>query len=217
MGLHPLMDKAEGTPLMDKAEGGSNAQFPSEWEPRLANVMRNVPPSVTREQVMKWLLEEEGHAGKVLKRAEESVSPRERAINKRRQKSGVTPKVPSDRELQIFRKDFGHFDKDGSGFLEWDEIRQLIKQQLMSYEDSEDGMAELMHEFDTDADGKISLDEYLNVILGKGWKTAYAAQVARQKEDAAGRKAAKLHARVDASTNRTYHRWRLLSKDYWGN
>ena len=72
-------------------------------------------------------------------------------------------------EYAIYKADFDALDKDGSGFLNDDEISELIAQQLGAPPAPTDLQA-FMNECDRNGDGKISMVEYLTVLLGKGWE-----------------------------------------------
>merc|ERR1711865_1143077 len=75
----------------------------------------------------------------------------------------ITTKVHNE-----FKKDFASFDKNSSGFLDMNEVSEMVKLQSGSAPSST-ALDQMMAQFDTNADGAINLDEYLNVIFGKGW------------------------------------------------
>ena len=75
----------------------------------------------------------------------------------------------TDEEFAVHKADFDKFDKDGSGKLDGDELEQLVMHQLGRKPDRAI-LDAFLKSFDVDSDGKIDLNEYLNVVLGKGWK-----------------------------------------------
>merc|ERR1711977_366459 len=203
-------------------ENTTKKSFPSEWEPRVTNLLKQFP-SVKRDEVVQLLLEQNGHAGQTASRLQDPdrLRPKERrerenaarkerseredaerrkhAAEKRRETEPKPAQILTEEQVQAYWRDFSNFDVDKSGFLERNEIRQLIKHQLGSYECTEEGIQELLAEFDqwdgadTDsaaADGKINFAEYLGVLLGKDSRveTEDEKMEREEQEDAARRK-----------------------------
>jgi len=71
-------------------------------------------------------------------------------------------------ELEIYANDFGKVDTDGSGYIESSELPALFKQQA-DREPTDQELLVLLQQFDTNHDGRVSLDEYMDVMLGAGW------------------------------------------------
>ncbi|KAL6973326.1 Calcium-dependent protein kinase 10 [Sarracenia purpurea var. burkii] len=70
-----------------------------------------------------------------------------------------------------FRRAFMFFDKDGSGYIELDELREALADE--SGETDADVLNEIMREVDTDKDGKISYDEFVAMMkAGTDWRKA---------------------------------------------
>ncbi|CAL5441382.1 unnamed protein product [Camellia sinensis] len=70
-----------------------------------------------------------------------------------------------------FREAFMFFDKDGSGYIELDELREALADE--SGETDADVLNEIMREVDTDKDGQISYDEFVAMMkAGTDWRKA---------------------------------------------
>ncbi|XAR65439.1 Non-specific serine/threonine protein kinase [Bertholletia excelsa] len=70
-----------------------------------------------------------------------------------------------------FRRAFTFFDKDGSGYIELDELREALEDE--SGETDADVLHEIMREVDTDKDGRISYDEFVAMMkAGTDWRKA---------------------------------------------
>ncbi|XWS60623.1 hypothetical protein CRYUN_Cryun07bG0051500 [Craigia yunnanensis] len=70
-----------------------------------------------------------------------------------------------------FRRAFMFFDKDGSGYIELDELRNALADE--SGEADVDVMNDIMREVDTDKDGRISYDEFVAMMkAGTDWRKA---------------------------------------------
>ncbi|CAL5374726.1 unnamed protein product [Camellia sinensis] len=70
-----------------------------------------------------------------------------------------------------FRRAFMFFDKDGSGYIELDELREALADE--SGETDADVLNEIMREVDTDKDGQISYDEFVAMMkTGTDWRKA---------------------------------------------
>ncbi|KAH6781565.1 calcium-dependent protein kinase 30 [Perilla frutescens var. hirtella] len=70
-----------------------------------------------------------------------------------------------------FRKAFMFFDKDGSGYIELDELREALVDE--SGETDLDVLNDIMREVDTDKDGQISYDEFVAMMkTGTDWRKA---------------------------------------------
>jgi len=81
--------------------------------------------------------------------------------------SPVTGLHITEQEYEVFKEDFKKCDTSGNGFITRNEVKNLVKIQVT---DGKDGAIDkIIEEFDYNEDGHISVDEYLNCILGKGW------------------------------------------------
>ncbi|XWS51067.1 hypothetical protein CRYUN_Cryun12cG0144400 [Craigia yunnanensis] len=70
-----------------------------------------------------------------------------------------------------FRRAFMFFDKDGSGYIELDELRDALADE--SGEADVDVLNDIMREVDTDKDGRISYDEFVAMMkTGTDWRKA---------------------------------------------
>ncbi|KAL0355920.1 UNVERIFIED_CONTAM: Calcium-dependent protein kinase [Sesamum radiatum] len=70
-----------------------------------------------------------------------------------------------------FRRAFMFFDKDGSGYIELDELREALADE--SGETDVDVLNDIMREVDTDKDGQISYDEFVAMMkTGTDWRKA---------------------------------------------
>lgn len=70
-----------------------------------------------------------------------------------------------------FRRAFMFFDKDESGFIELDELREALADE--AGETDSDVLNEIMREVDTDKDGQISYDEFVAMMkAGTDWRKA---------------------------------------------
>ncbi|KAI4343826.1 hypothetical protein L6164_011131 [Bauhinia variegata] len=70
-----------------------------------------------------------------------------------------------------FHKAFKFFDKDGSGYIELDELREVLADE--SGEAEADVVNDIMREVDTDKDGRISYDEFVAMMkTGTDWRKA---------------------------------------------
>ena len=71
--------------------------------------------------------------------------------------------VLSEHQFKIFENDFNQYDKDGTGFLEDQELVALLTDQLGAEPD--DAQREVMLEaLDRNKDGLVSLDEYVDWV-----------------------------------------------------
>ncbi|MBA0652158.1 hypothetical protein Goklo_019434, partial [Gossypium klotzschianum] len=70
-----------------------------------------------------------------------------------------------------FRRAFMFFDKDGSGYIELDELRDALADE--SGETDVDALNDIMREVDTDKDGQICYDEFVAMMkAGTDWRKA---------------------------------------------
>lgn len=70
-----------------------------------------------------------------------------------------------------FHRAFMYFDKDGSGYIELDELRDALADE--SAETDADILTEIMREVDTDKDGRISYEEFVAMMkTGTDWRKA---------------------------------------------
>ncbi|KAG0465118.1 hypothetical protein HPP92_019282 [Vanilla planifolia] len=68
-------------------------------------------------------------------------------------------KMANDEHL---RRAFSYFDKDGNGYIEPEELREALAEDATS--DSIDVANDILHEVDTNKDGKISYDEFVAMM-----------------------------------------------------
>eukprot|EP00928_Gymnodinium_smaydae_P020892 TRINITY_DN18082_c0_g2_i1.p1 TRINITY_DN18082_c0_g2~~TRINITY_DN18082_c0_g2_i1.p1 ORF type:complete len:844 (-),score=111.38 TRINITY_DN18082_c0_g2_i1:160-2691(-) len=71
--------------------------------------------------------------------------------------------------LDIFKKDFDGMDTNGNGCLDLSEVRTLVERHSGVGRATDQEVQKFLSEFDSDHDGVISFQEYLNVVLGDGW------------------------------------------------
>ncbi|CAL0326643.1 unnamed protein product [Lupinus luteus] len=77
-------------------------------------------------------------------------------------------KIGNDEHLH---RAFQYFDEDQSGYIEIDELRKALSSEVET--DSEDVVNAIMHDVDTDKDGKISYDEFATMMkAGTDWRKA---------------------------------------------
>ncbi|CAH8355836.1 unnamed protein product [Eruca vesicaria subsp. sativa] len=70
-----------------------------------------------------------------------------------------------------FRQAFMFFDKDGSGYIESDELRRALTDELGEPDNSV--LIDIMREVDTDKDGRINYDEFVVMMkAGTDWRKA---------------------------------------------
>lgn len=69
-------------------------------------------------------------------------------------------------EHAIYTSDFNEFDLDGDGFLSRDEVKAMFQKQL-ERDPTEQEVTTFLEAFDTNHDGKVSLDEYIGRLCGK--------------------------------------------------
>ncbi|XP_074316343.1 calcium-dependent protein kinase 10-like [Silene latifolia] len=70
-----------------------------------------------------------------------------------------------------FQKAFLYFDQDGSGYIELDELRDGLADE--SGETDSEVLNQIMHEVDTDKDGRISYEEFVAMMkTGTDWRKA---------------------------------------------
>ncbi|KAH9611894.1 hypothetical protein KSS87_002619 [Heliosperma pusillum] len=70
-----------------------------------------------------------------------------------------------------FQKAFLYFDQDGSGYIELDELRDGLVDE--SGETDSEVLNQIMHEVDTDKDGRISYEEFVAMMkTGTDWRKA---------------------------------------------
>ncbi|KAL1216717.1 Calcium-dependent protein kinase 30 [Cardamine amara subsp. amara] len=70
-----------------------------------------------------------------------------------------------------FRQAFMFFDKDGSGYIESDELRKALTDELGEPDNSV--LIDIMREVDTDKDGRINYDEFVVMMkAGTDWRKA---------------------------------------------
>ncbi|KAL3686284.1 hypothetical protein R1sor_008858 [Riccia sorocarpa] len=77
-------------------------------------------------------------------------------------------RVDNEEHLQ---KAFSHFDRDGSGFIDMDDLQTALGDDLGPNET--DVIRDIMHEVDTDKDGQISYEEFVSMMrTGTDWRKA---------------------------------------------
>jgi len=69
-------------------------------------------------------------------------------------------------EFDVYTGDFNESDLDKDGFLVRDEVKGMFQKQL-EREPTEQEVTTFMDAFDTNHDGKVSLDEYIGRLCGK--------------------------------------------------
>ncbi|CAM6126871.1 unnamed protein product [Calypogeia fissa] len=76
-----------------------------------------------------------------------------------------------DKEEHL-QKAFAHFDRNGSGYIDMDELRVALADDL-GPNDTEDFIHEIMREVDKDKDGQISYEEFASMMrTGTDWRKA---------------------------------------------
>lgn len=85
---------------------------------------------------------------------------------------------------ELLKKAFEHFDADGSGYITMDELEAALKELGM------DDIKDILEKVDTDGDGKIDYDEFVNMMVSNN-DTTFRAQSGADKGATNMRKAAK--------------------------
>ncbi|KAL0335664.1 UNVERIFIED_CONTAM: Calcium-dependent protein kinase, partial [Sesamum radiatum] len=81
------------------------------------------------------------------------------------------PLTEDGRTMSISEEHFMFFDKDGSGYIELDELQEALIDE--SGETDPDVLNNIMREVDTDKDGQISYDEFVAMMkAGTDWRKA---------------------------------------------
>lgn len=70
---------------------------------------------------------------------------------------------------ELLKKAFEHFDADGSGYITMDELEAALKELGM------DDIKDILEKVDTDGDGKIDYDEFVNMMVSNN-ETTFRAQ-----------------------------------------
>jgi len=69
-------------------------------------------------------------------------------------------------QLFTYQQDFNEFDVNGSGSLEPGEVKKLLKHQLQDRDPTQKEIDDFMAGADLNADGKLSLHEYISSVMG---------------------------------------------------
>ncbi|KAI5067102.1 hypothetical protein GOP47_0017630 [Adiantum capillus-veneris] len=73
---------------------------------------------------------------------------------------------------EYLHKAFSHFDLDENGFIDFDELKQALSDELPS-EDGTEFITDIMNEVDVDKDGQISYEEFASMMrTGTDWRKA---------------------------------------------
>ncbi|KAK9692336.1 hypothetical protein RND81_09G257300 [Saponaria officinalis] len=81
-----------------------------------------------------------------------------------------TKKMANDEHLH---RAFSFFDKNKTGFIEIDELRDALNDESDAVTDTEEVINAIMHDVDTDKDGRISYDEFSVMMkAGTDWRKA---------------------------------------------
>lgn len=67
-------------------------------------------------------------------------------------------------EIFKWRSTFDRFDADGSGFVDGDELMDMVKELIGGVEADADEVAKLMKTLDESSDGEVSWEEFLKVM-----------------------------------------------------
>jgi Ca2+-binding EF-hand superfamily protein len=67
-------------------------------------------------------------------------------------------------EIFKWRSTFDRFDADGSGFVDGDELMDMVKELLGGVEADSEEVASLMKTLDESSDGEVSWEEFLAVM-----------------------------------------------------
>ena len=67
-------------------------------------------------------------------------------------------------EIFKWRSTFDRFDADGSGFVDGDELMDMVKELVGGVEADSDDVENLMKQLDESSDGEISWEEFLKVM-----------------------------------------------------
>merc|ERR1712216_583755 len=72
-------------------------------------------------------------------------------------------------KYDVYKTDFAEFDRNGNGYIDGAELKKLVEKQLerkVTFQEFEDYMAKI----DLNADGRLNLSEYIDSVVGKGWR-----------------------------------------------
>lgn len=76
--------------------------------------------------------------------------------------------VPEGHQEDAIRRAFGVFDTDESGMLSADELKAIFTRTTGSGQElTEEQTAELIDEFDTDGDGFLDLEEFVQLFMSR--------------------------------------------------
>eukprot|EP00656_Telonema_subtile_P021697 TRINITY_DN2272_c0_g1_i1.p1 TRINITY_DN2272_c0_g1~~TRINITY_DN2272_c0_g1_i1.p1 ORF type:complete len:235 (+),score=63.34 TRINITY_DN2272_c0_g1_i1:142-846(+) len=75
----------------------------------------------------------------------------------------------SAEHVAVFKQDFAEFDLDSSGLIDRAEVPSLLQKQL-ARAPSEAEVQSTLEMFDTNQDGGISFEEYMDAVMGDAWK-----------------------------------------------
>lgn len=159
-----LLDSIEVAPMMVDAYRAMNKGFnPSKADvDTYSRILdRNNDGKVTLQDI-------EELAIKYLVGGEIKVERKDRAEGVKRAAPVYNPKVQE--RLDVARRLFQMFDRDGSGFLDEEEIPQLMIEtykamNINNYQPSKDDVRSWLQMGDTNRDGRVSLPEYEDLIV----------------------------------------------------
>ncbi|PAA51174.1 hypothetical protein BOX15_Mlig032719g1 [Macrostomum lignano] len=85
-------------------------------------------------------------------------------LNECLEKLGLIP--PQEVEYSAWKTVFDSFDKDGSGFIEADELPKVLEEIGSTTKYNRSNFENWIREHDSDADGRVSYSEFLNWVRG---------------------------------------------------
>ncbi len=78
-------------------------------------------------------------------------------------KTVLTPLILTRDPREEFLRGFAGFDKEGKGKIDLDDLRRVARD--LGEDSGEEELADMIRAFDTDNDGAINIEDWLNIML----------------------------------------------------